>query len=838
MRFLNLAGRNTLRNPRRTLLTLVAFAIGVATLVFAWSVFDGSNKQMIDNMTGNYTGYIQIHRQGYTDDPSVDLAFGAADVAAAGLKQLPGVASYSYRMEALALLGSATNSRGLLLVGVDPATETAVTALHGKVTAGRYFAPGEQGGILLGRALAKVLGVTVGGEVSVFTQGMQGSIGAQRYRVQGLYDTQNDMVDSMQAFITLRDAEQLLSSEAQMTTVAIKLSDRDQADRIVQQLHAALGPRFEVKGWQQLLPEVAQSVSFHESVGFAVTFILFGIVIIGVANTVLMSIMERLREFGVLMAVGTSAAQLFRLIMYEGLILGALGFGIGLALAYGLVGYFGAHGLDFSNQAQAVQSMQGVTRTIHPYLSLDRMLFIASAVLVVIVVATLYPAWKVARMVPLHAMRGPQPKDGPVAEEGEEAEEAGKRGFGQRFMLLTMAQRNLTRQPMRSWLTLLAITFGLGAFVFLGGIANGFYAQIVENATGMITGDAQIQHKDFKNDMKASLTIPDALPLIAKLQKMPEVAGVSPRAQTTAVITSPTKSLPIMLDGVDPPQETQVTFLHKSVKEGRYLQQGHAREIVIGRKLAELLHIKVGERVVVMAQNVNGELASEAFTVVGMFYTGSHSFDDVIGQINLPAMQRMLAMGEGVTNIAVRLRDKEEQVAPALRQIGALVPPGDIRLLTWQELVPEAAQMNVIFKRSLSILLGIVLLMVSVVIMNTVLMSVMERTREFGTMLALGSQPGRIVRLVVLESGLVGLAGTLAGLALGVLLIFIHMGNGVNLKAHGAAIPGVTNIIFPKLAAVVLAVPGTLLPLLALLAALYPALRAARLEPVRAIRHG
>jgi ABC-type lipoprotein release transport system permease subunit len=833
MRFVNLAWRNTLRNPRRTLLTLVAFAIGVATLVFAWSVFDGSNKQMIDNMTGNYTGYIQIHRQGYTDDPSVDRAFRAADVAAAKLKQIPGVAAFSYRMEALALLGSATNSRGLLLVGVDPAMETSVTALHIKVTAGRYFKPGEQGGILLGRALAKVLDVTVGDEVSVFTQGTQGSIGAQRYRVQGLYDTQNEMVDSLQAFITLADAEQLLSSQGQMTTVAIKLSDRDLADYIVQQLHRTLGPQFEVEGWRQLLPEVSQSVSFHESVGYAVTFILFGIVIIGVANTVLMSIMERLREFGVLMAIGTSAAQLFRLIMYEGLILGALGFGIGFALAYGLVGYFGVHGLDFSNQAQAVQSMQGVTRTIHPYLSVDRMLFIASAVLVVIVVATVYPAWKIIRMVPLQAMRGPIPNDSGAVPEAQD-----DNAFSNRFMLLTMAQRNLTRQPMRSWLTLLAITFGLGAFVFLGGIANGFYAQIVENATGMITGDAQIQHKDFKDDMKASLTIPDAAPLINQLQHMPTVVGVSPRAQTTAVITSPVKSLPIMLDGVDPPQETQVTFLHKAVKEGRYLQQGHEREIVIGRKLAELLHVKVGERVVVMAQNVHGELASEAFTVVGMFYTGSHSFDDVIGHVNLPAMQRMLAMGDGVTNIAVRLRDKEEHVAPALRQIAGLVPPGDIRLLTWQELVPEAAQMNVIFKRSLSILLGIVLLMVSVVIMNTVLMSVMERTREFGTMLALGSPPGRIVRLVVLESGLVGLGGTLAGLALGVLLIFIHLGNGVDLKAHGAAIPGVTNIIFPKLAPAVLAVPGTLLPVLALLAALYPALRASRLEPVRAIRHG
>ncbi len=833
MRLLNLAWRNTLRNSRRTALTLIAFSVGVAALVFAWSVFDGSNAQMINNMTGNYTGYIQIHQHGYTDDPNVDHAFDAQDFSALKFEEIPGITAVAPRMEAMALVSTEANSRGLILVGVDPEREPSVTALHKKISAGRYFEKGETGGILIGKSLGRVLGVGVGGEVAVLTQGMQGSVGAQRYRVQGVYDTQNDMVDGMQAFITRADADTLLSSGTRMTTIAIKLDDRDRTDAVVRDISTRLGAKFEVEGWKQLLPEVAQSVDFHESVGKAITLILFGIVVIGVANTVLMSVVERMREFGVMLAVGTSPRQVFRIIIYEGLILGLLGFGLGFAIGYALVTHFGSTGLEFTKQTAAVQAMQGVTRTIYPHLSVDRMLYISGAVLTVIVTASLYPAWKIARMLPLHAMRGAIGARAKVVPAAPAQEQTSRR-----FLLPVLAMRNLSRHPLRSWLTLGAIGFGLGAFVFVGSIANGFYTQIVENATGMVTGDAQIQHKSFKDDMKPTLILPDGMRLLDRLQHTAAVAGASPRVQTTAMITSPAKSLPIMFIGVQPDTERQVTFLDKSVKEGHYLQPGHDKEIVIGKKLAQLLRVRLGERVVVMAQDTQGNLASESFIVAGMFYTGSHSFDDVMAHVTLPAMQKMMAMGDGITNIALRMQAREEQqLAPALQQIAGLVPPGDIRLLSWQELVPAVAQMNVIFKRSLTVLLGIVLLMVSVVIMNTILMSVMERTREFGTMLALGSRPGFIVRLVQLESGLIGAAGAAGGLVLGVVLVLLHMGRGIDMKMHGAAIPGVTNIIYPKLSVMVLAVPGILLPILALLAALYPALRAARLDPVKAMRH-
>ncbi|MES2355405.1 MAG: ABC transporter permease [Pseudomonadota bacterium] len=833
MRFISLAWRNTRRNSRRTLLTLIAFATGVAALVFAWSMFDGGNAQMIDNMTGNYSGYIQIHRYGYTDDPSVDRTFSAQDTGALKLEQIPGVAALSPRMETSALISHANNTRGLLLVGVDPGLEPSVTTLHRKIVRGRYFDKTERGSILIGKSLAKVLDVDIGGEVAIITQGLQGSIGAARYRVQGLYDTQNEVVDNAQAFITHADAEDLLSSGGQITTVAVKLTDREFSESVVQEMQGRLGNQFEVEGWQQLLPEVSQAVAFHESLGYVFTFILFGVVVIGVTNTVMMSIMERLREFGVLLAIGTSPLQLFRLILYESLLLGLLGFAIGLVIGYSLVAYYGSVGITFTQSGEAMQTMQGVANGLYPHLSLSRMLFIAVAVLIVIVTAALYPAWKTARLVPVQAIHGL------MSNRNGSGKGISSSHILSRFMLLTLALRNLTRHSRRSRLTMVAIAFGLGAFIFIGSIANGYYTQIVENSTGMLTGDAQIQHKDFRSNMKLALSLSNGMPLLEDLQRMPSIAGASPRIQTTAMITSAVKSEPIMLAGVDPDLERQVTFLHQSVKEGHYLQKGHDRDIVIGRKLAELLHVKIGERVVVMAQDVDGNLGSEAFVVAGMFYTGGHGFDKATAHITLAASQKMLAMGNNVTSIALKI-DNPKHVAPVLAQIASHVPPGDMRLLTWQALLPEVVQMNAITKQSLGGVLIIVLLMLAVVVMNTVLMSVMERTREFGTMLALGSRPGLIVRLVLLESSIMGIIGTLGGVALGILLVLMHMSGGVSMAAHGVstAIPGITDVVYPALSVDVLIMPTILLPILALVAAFYPALRASRLEPMQAIRNG
>jgi putative ABC transport system permease protein len=831
MRFLSLAWRNIQRNRRRTGFTLAAICIGVTALVMGWGMFDGSNAQMIENMTGNYTGYVQIHSEGYTDDPTIERTFDAKKVEGLDPATIPGVTALSPRIEAPSLLSAGENSRGILMVGVNPDLETSVTVLHKKIEEGRYLDNSQPGGIVVGRSLAKALGVGIGGQIDVLTQGMQGSVGAVRYRVHGIYNTGNDMVDGLQAFISLKDAHQLLSSEGRLTTVAIKLADREMTDATVARLRTLMGSQFEVKGWRELLPAVAQSIDFHEAMGHVVMTMLFGIVAIGVANTMLMSVLERRREFGVMLALGTSPWQMFRSILYEGLLIGGTGFLVGSVIGYALVSYFGYVGIDYGNQAKAVQSMQGMTSTNYPQIGLPRLMNIAFTVFAVSVVAALYPAWKTARLVPLKALQG-----GPGTLFGGASAPSGRAAMA-RFLLPTLGLRNLGRHPMRTVLTVLAITFGLGAFIFIASFATGYYTQMVDNVTGMSSGHAQVQHKDFKTDLNPALTLHGSAEILGKLRGVPGVAAASSRIQALAMVTSPVRSEAIMLIGVDPAQEETVTILHRAVKAGRYLRSGDDREVVIGKKLAELLHADVGEKVVVMVQDTKGQLASEAFVVAGIFNTGSDSFDKAIAHVTLPSAQRMLSLGGQITGISLRVEDRGK-LASVLKDVQSLVGHPDLRVLPWQELMPEVDQMSFIIKRTLLFLLAIVFTMVGVVVVNTVLMSILERVREFGTMLALGSRPGLIVRMVLFEAGLLGLLGAAGGAVLGSLLGWLHSAQGISLKTHGmTAIPGTTDVVFPQLTLPMVVYPAVAMPLTVLLVCLPAALRASRLKPVDAMRH-
>src|SRR4051794_14238362 len=164
MVFVKLAWRNILRNRRRTALTVTAIAFGVAALVFTWALFDGANSQSINSMTGTFTGHVQIHHRGYTDDPSLERTFTDAQVGIGKLESIPGVVSASPRIETSVLISTDENSRGVLLVGVDPVQEPKVTALQNKIASGSYLDPGRSGEILLGSSLAKTLKVGLGGE--------------------------------------------------------------------------------------------------------------------------------------------------------------------------------------------------------------------------------------------------------------------------------------------------------------------------------------------------------------------------------------------------------------------------------------------------------------------------------------------------------------------------------------------------------------------------------------------------------------------------------------------------------------------------------------------------
>ncbi len=836
MTFVKLAWRNIFRNARRSAITVAAISVGLASLIFLWAFVDGTNDQMAENSTRYLSGHVQIHRAGYHEQRTLDLLLDQSATTVRQLRAQPHVAAVTRRLEGSALLSLGEKSRGVLVVGVDPGREIQVTTLSQAIRAGRYLRAGDGNAILLGASAADALKARIGSDVVLVTQAADGSVGAGRYRVQGIFSTRMDMLDGNYVFLPLAAAQELYAAGSAVTAVVARLDNRRFTDEVVGAMKRQAGAGREILGWQTLLPTVVQSTAFHEIVAYILVLILFVVVAVGITNTVLMAVMERTREFGVIMALGTRETQVMRLVFYEACILGIAGLLIGDAAGWAISRYFAVSGIDLERYSQGLQSMPGLTGIIYPLPRVDRTLLLSLVVFITAVTAALYPAWKTARLRPVDAIRGLQ------AALSIPAWARWRRAAGRGThwpLFLKIAARGIVRNPRRTLLTVSATAFGLAAFIFLYSFVDGYFNQMIDNSTGYVTGDLQIQHKAFRQEMMPELSLRQPGRMLETIRRQPLVAAAAPRVQTPVLISSAAQSQNILLLGIDPDSERKVTFIGRTVREGKALQSGQDRDIMLGRKLAGKLGVRIGEKVVVMAQNTEGAIGSAAYRVAAIFETESEAFDNTIGFVSLRAGQSLLSLGDAISIIAVRLKDREQLAVASTAFKQALAQTSYI-VVSWRDLLPEVAQIIDFVTLNLKLVIAIVFLVVAMGVMNTLLMSVMERTHEFGIMMALGTTPSQIVRLVLYESVVLAAVGSAAGYLSVVALVRYLAVRGIDLSAYTNAlqtIPGITGVIYPQLRNSHLLIPLLLLFGVSTLAACYPGWRAGRLRPVEAIRH-
>jgi ABC-type lipoprotein release transport system permease subunit len=274
------------------------------------------------------------------------------------------------------------------------------------------------------------------------------------------------------------------------------------------------------------------------------------------------------------------------------------------------------------------------------------------------------------------------------------------------FVLLAL--RNLLRNPRRTALMAAGAAFGIVGFVFILGFFDGFFDQTIENSTRYLTGHIQVERKGFRKDYAPELAIDDAVSLLQAVRGTPGVIAAAPRTQVQALASTASKSEGIMLIGIDPVAEAKVTFISRTVVQGRALIPGADREVMIGRRLADKLGVRLGEKIVVMAQAANGELGTAAYGVGGIFSTESASFDGAFAFVTLPAAQSLLALGSRVSTINVRLEDRAH-VSAAVALLRARIGGTDVTLIPWQELLPQLEDMVRLLRVVSSIILAVLL---------------------------------------------------------------------------------------------------------------------------------
>ncbi len=405
-------------------------------------------------------------------------------------------------------------------------------------------------------------------------------------------------------------------------------------------------------------------------------------------------------------------------------------------------------------------------------------------------------------------------------------------------LTLRLAWRNLWRQPRRTWLTTGAMVFSNIILVFMVSLQFGMYAMMIDNTLAVFTGHLQVQAPGYKDEKKMRQSIPDAVAFAASLRSSLNIDSVAVRASAFALASSEKRSFGIQVIGVQPEYDARVSSLPGLVSEGRYLSDNFANEVVIGSVLARNLKVTVGDEMTLLGSGRDGSFAAAVVIITGIFDSGMADLDRSIAQMPLGTFQDVFFMGDQAHEIVIKTADLA-LVAGVKQQLQGLLPPdGDLLVFDWDELQPSLKQAIQADLAGAWFMYGILIILVAFSVLNTVLMSVLERTREFGIVMSLGLTPGRLGRLVVLETTLMGIMGLVLGILLGAGLI---LWVGVN----GFSYPGMDEMadrfnmparIYPQLQLLPLFLGPVIVFAGTMIASVYPAARLHWLEPVQAMR--
>jgi putative ABC transport system permease protein len=400
---LSLAWRNIWRNKRRSLIIIAAIAVGLLCGLFASAVMFGMGDSLINNTIDRDLGHIQIHTISFEDDKLLTDTIPSAKNILSEIKSQRNVTGASARLILEGMISSATSSGGVRITGIIPDDERNVTTVHNQIIKGSYFNDDDANQILLGYKLADNLGIRERSRVVLSFQGLDGSIIYGAFRVTGIFRTESTMFDRSTVFVREDDLFTLLDSDPIYHEVAIRVNSVQNVDTLYSILKASLD-RLSVKSWKDLAPELKL---MDEMIGLQLNIflgvILFAL-LFGITNTMLMSVMERVREFGVLMAIGMKRRRVFSMIILETITLSLVGGVVGMILASVTIAYFGVAGINLSAFAAGL-SEWGLGAILYPTLPIYFYASITVMILFTAIFSAVYPAIKAIRLKPAAAIR-------------------------------------------------------------------------------------------------------------------------------------------------------------------------------------------------------------------------------------------------------------------------------------------------------------------------------------------------------------------------------------------------------------------------------------------------
>jgi putative ABC transport system permease protein len=401
----SIAWRNVWRNKLRSLVVILAVALGLFGTLFMIALSNGMVEQKIDASINNEISHIQIHKPEFMQDQSLPYSMDSVKQMEDEISSIPGVKAVSSRIKAMAMASTAATGAGVMVNAIDPEKEKTVTEIYKCLIEGDYFeSSGKSASILISKKLASKLKAKIGSKIVITLQHTSGELAYGLFRVTGIYKTANTVYDEPNIFVKKADLIALTGYDpSKASEIAILLNNVDQTDPVTDRLKDKY-PALSVLSWKELEPILLALGSMIDQMSYFLLIVILFAMAFGIINTMMMAVLERTRELGMLMAVGMNKRKVFIMIMLETIFLALVGTFFGILISALTIHYTGLYGINFAAWAEGYESW-GFSAFVYPSLYLDFYIGMTVLVIITAIISSIYPARKALRFNPAAAIR-------------------------------------------------------------------------------------------------------------------------------------------------------------------------------------------------------------------------------------------------------------------------------------------------------------------------------------------------------------------------------------------------------------------------------------------------
>jgi ABC-type lipoprotein release transport system permease subunit len=399
---LRLAWRNLWRNHRRTSIMLMAIVLGAWAMIFMTALMRGMVTEVIKDGISALPGHVQVHHPGYRDDPSIANLVPVSDTELKARFADADIRQWATRVRVPAVITSEYDSRGLTLLGVDPEMERGMTFVDYDAVEGRFLESAADPGIVIGKKLARTLNTELGKRVVLMSQDPDNDIADRGFRIVGLFNANVTAFEEAYVFAGKTTAQKMLRIGDQVSEVVVLGEDYRDVEGVFQETERLVDGSLSVERWYELDTYLGSMLGVMDGFVFVWIVVIFLALSFGLVNTLVMAVFERVREIGLMLALGMRPINILGQIVIESLMLLAMGLAIGTALSWATVQPI-KDGIDISIVGEGLD-MWGMSSTLYPELLLSDVILANVVVLVLGFLASLSPAWRASRYQPIEAI--------------------------------------------------------------------------------------------------------------------------------------------------------------------------------------------------------------------------------------------------------------------------------------------------------------------------------------------------------------------------------------------------------------------------------------------------